>query len=106
MAQRNEPGFVDCTRRTNAICRLIRCSMPRPAALSRRATCCCLSERACARRTWPVFSSFVGEQDPSDGHDYLAREAKARVQIDKQLADAGWKVQSQEALNLGAGPGF
>jgi type I restriction enzyme, R subunit len=47
----------------------------------------------------------VGAQDPSDGHDYLAREAKARVQIDKQLADAGWKVQSQETLNLGAGPG-
>jgi type I restriction enzyme R subunit len=47
----------------------------------------------------------VGAQDPSDGHDYLAREAKARVQIDKQLADAGWKVQSHESLNLGAGLG-
>ena len=38
-------------------------------------------------------------------HDYLAREAKARVEIDKQLAAAGWMVQSQKALNLGAGPG-
>jgi len=47
----------------------------------------------------------VGEQDPSDGHDYLAREAKARVQIDKQLAAAGWVVQSQKGLNLSAGPG-
>ena len=45
------------------------------------------------------------QDHPSAEHDYLAREAKARVQIDKQLADAGWKVQSQEALNLGAGPG-
>jgi type I restriction enzyme R subunit len=44
-------------------------------------------------------------QDPSGEHDYLAREAKARVQIDKQLAAAGWVVQSQEALNLGAGSG-
>ena len=43
---------------------------------------------------------------PSPDHDdYLAREAKARVEIDKQLAAAGWKVQSQKALNLSAGPG-
>ena len=41
----------------------------------------------------------------SDHDDYLAREAKARVEIDKQLAAAGWKVQSQKALNLSAGPG-
>jgi type I restriction enzyme, R subunit len=51
------------------------------------------------------YSPFVKSQDPSDGHDYLAREARARVQIDKQLAAAGWLVQSQEILNLGAGPG-
>jgi type I restriction enzyme R subunit len=51
------------------------------------------------------YSPFVESQDPSDGQDYLAREAKARVQIDKQLAAAGWAVQSQEALNLGAGSG-
>jgi len=38
-------------------------------------------------------------------HDYLAREARARVEIDKQLAAASWLVQSNEALNLGAGPG-
>ena len=50
------------------------------------------------------YSPFVESHDP-DGHDYLAREAKARVQIDKQLAVAGWVVQSQQALNLGAGPG-
>ena len=47
----------------------------------------------------------MGPDDPSGKHDYLAREAKARVQIDKQLAAAGWVVQSQENLNLGAGPG-
>jgi len=51
------------------------------------------------------YSPFVESQGPSDGQDYLAREAKARVQIDKQLAAAGWVVQSQQALNLGAGPG-
>jgi type I restriction enzyme R subunit len=47
----------------------------------------------------------VGPHDPSDENDYLAREAKARKEIDKQLAAAGWKVQSQKALNLSAGPG-
>jgi type I restriction enzyme R subunit len=46
----------------------------------------------------------VESHDPS-GEDYLAREARARKEIDKQLADAGWKVQSQKALNLSAGPG-
>ena len=51
------------------------------------------------------YSPFVESRDPSDGQDYLAREARARVQIDKQLAAAGWVVQSQQALNLGAGPG-
>lgn len=45
-------------------------------------------------------------KDPSGDHDYLAREAKARVQIDRQLAAAGWAVQSQETLNLRAGPGI
>jgi type I restriction enzyme, R subunit len=47
----------------------------------------------------------VGEHDPSGGHDYLAREARARKEIDKQLAAAGWKVQDRKALNLSAGPG-
>jgi type I restriction enzyme, R subunit len=51
------------------------------------------------------YSPFVESQGPSDGQDYLAREARARVQIDKQLAAAGWVVQGQQALNLGAGPG-
>ena len=43
--------------------------------------------------------------EPSEDHEYLAREAQARVEIDKQLAAAGWKVQSQDKLNLAAGPG-
>ena len=42
----------------------------------------------------------------SGDHDYLAREARARIEIDRQLAAAGWVVQSHEALNLGAGPGI
>jgi hypothetical protein len=50
------------------------------------------------------YSPFVESHDP-DGHDYLAREARARVQIDKQLAAAGWVVQGQQALNFGAGLG-
>ena len=42
---------------------------------------------------------------PGD-HDYLAREARARVEIDRQLIAAGWVVQSQDGLNLSAGPGI
>ena len=48
---------------------------------------------------------MVPPQDASGEDDYLAREAKARKNIDKQLAAAGWKVQNQKALNLNAGPG-
>jgi type I restriction enzyme, R subunit len=42
----------------------------------------------------------------SGNHDYLAREARARIEIDRQLVAAGWVVQSQDALNLSAGPGI
>lgn len=38
-------------------------------------------------------------------NDYLAREAKARVNIDAQLAAAGWLVQRADRVNLSAGPG-
>jgi len=47
----------------------------------------------------------VGVKDLSDEDGYLAAEAKARLQIDTQLAAAGWKVQRQKSLNPGAGPG-
>ena len=53
----------------------------------------------------PVSSSLVGRENSSDDHDYLAREARARLEIDQQLAAAGWSVQSQDSLNLSAGPG-
>jgi len=38
-------------------------------------------------------------------HDYLAREARARVNIDAQLAAAGWQVQGDDHINLTAGLG-
>jgi type I restriction enzyme R subunit len=41
----------------------------------------------------------------AEEHDYLAREARARKEIDKQLVAAGWLVQSQDALKLDAGLG-
>jgi type I restriction enzyme R subunit len=41
----------------------------------------------------------------SGDDDYLAREARARKAIDKQLVSAGWAVQSQDALNLSVGSG-
>lgn len=34
--------------------------------------------------------------------DYLAREARARSAIDKQLAGAGWRVQPYRSVNLAA----
>jgi type I site-specific restriction endonuclease len=43
----------------------------------------------------PVSSSSVPSQGPSGDHDYLAREARARLEIDKQLVAAGWSVQGQ-----------
>lgn len=36
----------------------------------------------------------------------LTPEAKARQQIDRMLADAGWVVQDRAAFNPGAGPGI
>jgi hypothetical protein len=32
--------------------------------------------------------------------EYLAREARARVNIDRQLVDAGWLVQSYRDANV------
>ncbi len=39
------------------------------------------------------------------GNDYLAREAKARVNIDAQLTAAGWLVQRADRVNLTAAVG-
>jgi len=41
--------------------------------------------------------------DPSA--DYLAREAKARINIDRQLEAAGWVVRHADRANLAAGAG-
>lgn len=41
----------------------------------------------------------------SGDDEYLAREARARKEIDRQLSAAGWVVQSQNTLNLHAGRG-
>ena len=37
--------------------------------------------------------------------EYLAREARARKNIDAQLSAAGWQVQSAARINLSAGTG-
>lgn len=39
------------------------------------------------------------------GEQRLAAEARARVLIDQQLTQAGWKVQDKKDLNLFAGQG-
>ena len=68
---------------------------------------CRLSLRICYRQIamQSVSSSSVQSQGPSDDHDYLAREARARLEIDKELVASGWSVQSQESLNLSGGSG-
>jgi hypothetical protein len=42
----------------------------------------------------PVLSSFVGAQNPSEEHVYLAREAHAH--IDRQLVEAGRESRDQD----------
>ena len=45
-------------------------------------------------------------QPVTDSDDaYLAREARARIDIDRQLASAGWLVQHAAQANVGAGLG-
>jgi len=41
-----------------------------------------------------------------DGANYLPAETRARVRIDQQLTQAGWKVQDKKDLNLFAGQGI
>ena len=41
--------------------------------------------------------------DPDDA--YLAREARARREIDKQLAAAGWTIQGKDEIDVNADPG-
>jgi type I restriction enzyme, R subunit len=42
---------------------------------------------------------------PDGADDYLGPEAKARVEIDRQLAACGWVVQRHKQMNLGVGRG-
>jgi type I restriction enzyme R subunit len=39
------------------------------------------------------------------GEEYLKPEQRARVEIDRQLRDAGWAVQDHKSMALGASPG-
>src|SRR5436309_10462865 len=41
----------------------------------------------------------------TEGIAYLSPEAKARVEIDRMLADAGWTVQAARQVNLSASRG-
>ena len=50
------------------------------------------------------YSPVVASQDLPGEDAYLAGEAKAREEIDKQLDAAGWKAQSRKDLNLSAAP--
>jgi type I restriction enzyme, R subunit len=43
--------------------------------------------------------------DTPSTETYLTAEARARVEIDRQLETAGWVVQFANTVNLGAGPG-
>jgi hypothetical protein len=41
----------------------------------------------------------------ADDYDYLAREARARIEIDRQLVAAGWALQQADHADINAGPG-
>ena len=58
-------------------------------------------------RTSPEHASLTALTDRfgSVGEVQLAAEQRARVLIDRQLADAGWTVQHKKDLNLFAGQG-
>jgi type I restriction enzyme, R subunit len=49
---------------------------------------------------------MAGNAEARSEADYLAAEARARVEIDGMLVEAGWVVQDLKALNLGAGRGI
>jgi type I restriction enzyme, R subunit len=55
----------------------------------------------------PISTDWLGTlPSVTDPHDeYLAREARARINIDRQLVAAGWLVQYADRANLGAGQG-
>lgn len=55
---------------------------------------------ACFRRYRPgrVDKAMMGSQGVDQA--YLAAEAKARVEIDRQLEACGWLVQDRSELNL------
>ena len=55
------------------------------------------------RRTLRGTGTLLPVSDPAE--EYLAREAKARINIDRQLVAAGWVVQHADKANLGAGRG-
>lgn len=42
---------------------------------------------------------------PAESESYLTPEARARREIDRQLAAAAWAVQSADEVNLAAGQG-
>ena len=67
-----------------------------------------------SRATWSltVGAAIVVQTEPTrrasdvtDGTAYLTPEARARVNIDRQLVEAGWVVQDVRSMNLYAGPG-
>ena len=55
-----------------------------------------------------VSGMGIGDKDGGDGVDpsaYLGPEARARLEIDRQLVACGWKVQNHREMALGAGVG-
>jgi type I restriction enzyme, R subunit len=62
------------------------------------------ARRGLTRRDLPASATSAAKFAPVDD-ERLAAEQRARVLIDRQLADAGWVVQSRAGLNLFAGPG-
>jgi len=57
-------------------------------------------------KDWAAVGNVCHAISNEDGASLLPAETRARVRIDQQLTQAGWKVQDKKDLNLFAGQGI
>lgn len=57
-------------------------------------------------KDWAGVGNVCHAMSDEDGASLLPAETRARVRIDQQLTQAGWKVQDKRDLNLFAGQGI
>jgi hypothetical protein len=65
-----------------------------------------MTPSAATAREWNRRTSAGVNSPPADANlAYLTPEAKARVEVDRMLAGAGWIVQDYKRVNLSAARG-